>query len=1012
MTFKPGDIIPDRSVIQSPAPFVAQEGRVPRVEIYQVSHPKRGLQIVKVLPSDQAKASDEQIAESRRRFEEEAKQGNKVTDFTHVVRVYSWDEDKDGNLFLMMEFMAGGSLKDRLAKSSLAVNDAVRLTIEICEGLRVIHSQLKAVHRDIKPSNILLDADDNAKVADLGELQLPDDRTKRYQLTNVPPHPGTPPYMSPEQAASRAPLVFASDIYSAGCVLFEMLTGEQFYHHRYGQWIDHDSLKNVPQWLITVLRAALADDVRQRIQSADDLIKSLQARRVIANKLSAPPPAITDLPSLPSIKLGVGVQAATLPELADVSSQAWVNAVDYFWRGDITRWLEKCIAKLKEEFDLPLADEWRVNKDLADSILGRSTSPPTDSIQRSMGYVKFLKSIKGFRPPTLELDPKELNFGEVGVGGESTSAMITIANGGRGVLEGIVEPMHNALKVLDESKFACGPHESITLQVSFTPDKSFLNGKMFLALSLRTNIGQSDVSCKYRILSPLQVEPQFIDFGTLDLTSVLVDLPSATIKICNTGIGILRSRVITKVPWLSIDVNAFELYPNQIKECKLTLSADAPPPPSFHFDKVKFYEGVSIESDYGGVIISGTYTIKPELLSWWLALRAHRRSLSNLVNVCFSYKSISFDNLVADIKFAHFRSSGFLATSEQSALFFFIAEILFEFIHEYDERTVENYVDSCINVLALLKLIHLDDPNYPNLGSLQDRVLNSLYDFARFSPDLATELIFPEEINYPALSVLKARLKSLSKSVVIEGSKASQHRGVQNISGSSNNLVGIEWIEIPAGEFLYGSPYGYSIEKRVIKKPYLIAKYPITQAQYQKFIDAVPNYPVPKCDFWSWLFGSKEYEWDQKTRKHPTSKSNHPVMLINWVDAQEFCKWAKCRLPTEEEWEKAARGTDGREYPWGNEFDASKCNTSSRYYINKTTPIGQYSPIGDSPYGCADMAGNVWEWTSSEYGGIFRVLCGGSFNNDWSAARIWSRLNSHPLYRFGDFGIRVVSDLV
>ena len=100
---------------------------------------------------------------------------------------------------------------------------------------------------------------------------------------------------------------------------------------------------------------------------------------------------------------------------------------------------------------------------------------------------------------------------------------------------------------------------------------------------------------------------------------------------------------------------------------------------------------------------------------------------------------------------------------------------------------------------------------------------------------------------------------------------------------------------------------------------------------------------------------------------------NHPVTHVSWHDAVAFCEWLTkatgraFRLPSEAEWEKAARGGDGRIYPWGNEApDESRCNFNMN--VKDTTPVGQYSPAGDSPYGCVDMAGNVWEWTRSLWG--------------------------------------------
>ncbi len=131
---------------------------------------------------------------------------------------------------------------------------------------------------------------------------------------------------------------------------------------------------------------------------------------------------------------------------------------------------------------------------------------------------------------------------------------------------------------------------------------------------------------------------------------------------------------------------------------------------------------------------------------------------------------------------------------------------------------------------------------------------------------------------------------------------------------------------------------------------YFIGKYPITNREYQEFVKDT-KYEPPQ-------------EWDGDT--FPLGRGGHPVVNVSWDDATAYCKWLsgktkkQYRLPTESEWEKAARGEDGRLYPWGNEFDSRKLN-SKESGIYGTSEVGQFSPQGSSPYGCADMAGNVWE---------------------------------------------------
>ena len=173
----------------------------------------------------------------------------------------------------------------------------------------------------------------------------------------------------------------------------------------------------------------------------------------------------------------------------------------------------------------------------------------------------------------------------------------------------------------------------------------------------------------------------------------------------------------------------------------------------------------------------------------------------------------------------------------------------------------------------------------------------------------------------------------------------------------------LEMILIPAGEFLMGSDPQKDKDAQDDEQPqhtlylpdYYIAKKPVTNAQYAEFARDARLVDLPD-------------HWDEL----PLDKLDHPVVYVTWHDAVAYCNWLAdvtskpyC-LPSEAEWEKAARGTDGRIYPWGNRWYPERCKTyeGDEYY---TTPVGAY-PRGASPYGLLDMAGNLWEWTCSLWG--------------------------------------------
>ncbi len=197
------------------------------------------------------------------------------------------------------------------------------------------------------------------------------------------------------------------------------------------------------------------------------------------------------------------------------------------------------------------------------------------------------------------------------------------------------------------------------------------------------------------------------------------------------------------------------------------------------------------------------------------------------------------------------------------------------------------------------------------------------------------------------------------------------------VSLRDDGIPDIEWVSVPAGSFRMGSSkddepafWDGKPQHEVELDSFEISRYPVTNAQYRAFVKD-GGYGRSGRIWWS----EAGWEW-KKERKGPNDDlpadqrlPNHPRVNVSWYEAEAFSRWlghqlgADIRLPTEAEWEKASRGTDGRRYPWGDEFDETRCNVIHTR-IGQPSSVGMF-PSGASPYGAADMSGNVWEWTLS-----------------------------------------------
>ena len=267
------------------------------------------------------------------------------------------------------------------------------------------------------------------------------------------------------------------------------------------------------------------------------------------------------------------------------------------------------------------------------------------------------------------------------------------------------------------------------------------------------------------------------------------------------------------------------------------------------------------------------------------------------------------------------------------------------------------------------------------------------------------------EVSQDSPAEVNSQEAEVSSSGQPEEADAEEKREPESGSKSLREKDGMEILYVPGGSFEMGSTeLTYAKPVRTVDVDgFYIDKYEVTNGQYRQCVSE------GACQFG----GDNTSNTRERYYDNPVY-TNHPVINLNWYEAKDYCQWVGGDLPTEAQWEKAARGTDGRRYPWG-DFEPNKTKANYNQNEGDTMPVGSYSQ-NVSPYGAMDMAGNVWEWTQDWYedsygpddtdnpigptAGQFRTIRGGCWYYEATYIRSAHRSKHNPLYRYYNVGFR------
>lgn len=907
------------------------------------------------------------------RFQREARA---VAQLRHpnIVQVHDFDVTDEGHHYMVMEFIDGYTLEAKLQEMAasdeiMPLGEAIRIARDVASALTYAHAR-EMVHRDIKPSNVMINRENQVILTDFGIAKI----LSHSQFTASGAMMGTPSYISPEQGLGE-PGDARSDIYSLGVMFFQMVTGQ----------LPYDA------------EAPVA---------------------VVLKHINAPVPIPGRLnPSLPpEVDRIVFKAMAKKPETRYRTAREFIEHLD------------------RVGADQPLLDASTIvlpsvtvvdSAEGAVDVFSASTTPSRVPIATLSGAVSLT-------PYTLSTGHvvTELTDLPTVCDAEWDRAVDHFTKGyiNQWLREGVnlLRAAH-AHGLADELELIAIRGEAIVRRVEEGDD-------------IVRNAGLEEFLELLGATSPvMEITPE-----KLELLSVGVGEAGqpVTLTITNRGRGYLFGTVVSQLQWLRATPEWFGCVAGEI--CIITVELDMSELPA---GRIQSERGLQICSIGGDQDLAVQAEVLPAIL------RVDRTSLD--------FGSVGQGHIAQATCTLHNGGRGYLMGRVRCRVPWLTASPEKFKVLAKDSLTITVVADSQPlppgDAAYALAVVVESNGGYAVL-EVQMEVLSPHLKVAPAQVDLGTiDLAQPGVEKRAELTVSNAGPGLLSGEVSTEADwlvvepaafrcqtgeiekvrlstaklKVGEHRqSVHVVSGTGEVEVPVllrvhfslepEMVRVPAGEFLRGSKERARLaspsekpQQRIYLAEYWMGKYPVTNAQYAAFVQATERRSPEH-----WVEG-----------QFPEGLENHPVVNVTWWDAVAYCRWLAevtgkpYRLPTEAEWEKAARGPDGQIYPWGDRWASHKCN-SREGGKRGTTPVGTLSPAGDSPYGCADMAGNVSEWVADWYdadyyrlsnaiqnpygpaSGVVRVLRGGSWNSTAQTIRCASRYNANPTLASPEAGFR------